>query len=1163
MTTPLDIDTDVEWLYKGRNRSRFKKNEVSSLKDQPNESNIINNTSSKERSMSVSNASISRYTSQLVPNDSLKKQETEQNKVKHFRVRSSSLTQDYNMIRTPNKTINVNTNLSTVPTISEVKRSSSLNETPIKSIFGSLFNRRPSSSSPTSSSHPERLRLSVSNLIKIRSNTSSLESIPITPTSPKSGSHSSPISHFMKEPSSPNINELPFISNETSDVIMSKNLNELSSPIEELSNLSLKRVKFAVDKFEMDPPQQIPSRNPSKGNILVPDDMITDIPLISQGITSTQGSMNIAASNQYKKDSPEYKKVLDRYMKVLKESKKHQQEAHHAALRIANEVMNFKSKSPNSYASGNIDEEVVAKNIMHLEIDSPIHMHEHHFLDTSSQSVDDKVNDDTLYTKPTLEQIYTRCCHLREILPIPSTLKQIKNKTIPLKTLKFLNPKPTLVDILSFCDFISIVPVYNVVFDNVGLNPIMFKILVSSLVHSTFLRKLSIRNVVIDSSGWKLLCKFLLQNKSLTKLDISQTKIKPDLDVKLHRSNMDWSLFIDTLSNNCDRELEELLINGIHFTNLENFMNLLNAFAQTSGTNKRLGIAQSLLPHDHLHFLLNWMSHHKIQGVDLAFNDLSNSVRSLVSDLTSLSFQNLQYFTLNSTNIRSAYDIALLLRSLSKLPNLYYLDLSNLPAIFPDVLPYLNKYLPKFPNLRRLHLDNNELLFNCLSIITQILPKCKELVHVSLMHQPKDSFTKGTSASIYDFVKNSHKLTNLDINYDYIPEEISSRIALCLIRNTQKSMDENFEIDEMSFQDDLLFDSTLITETAENILSRLNNPEDLEGDTTKRYLLRKYWDKINQVHERVQKTIDKLFEKRDAKELSLQGKENLLRLLFVENTLSKILEILSNIPHIANLIGIELNNTSNEYEPLRPGLFPIESDKLLPTLALIDSDNSDTLLNDVDPHIMATDSGRTIDITTEKPVLRCSSQTSIVGKRQEQEEGEFHKWGFFVQQQRSIYPGHQIDKNNSSPQDKSKISLSSSIPPLCTNASNTPSSMKILKIPSGTELRDAIMKAKGISSIEELIHNVNNNRIDLDKIYGIPLSIQSMNVSHTNEKTSPPVTQRSSPNLDTTSIHHISASTIPPTRLDVMSSEDEDESVIVDETYDKVLNTLSRIRSNK
>ena len=81
-----------------------------------------------------------------------------------------------------------------------------------------------------------------------------------------------------------------------------------------------------------------------------------------------------------------------------------------------------------------------------VSVDGPLHVHEQHF-------------EDEIHTEGgtvSLETIYTRCCHLREILPIPATLRQLKNKTAPLEVLKMLNPKPTLIDVLSFSDFIAI-----------------------------------------------------------------------------------------------------------------------------------------------------------------------------------------------------------------------------------------------------------------------------------------------------------------------------------------------------------------------------------------------------------------------------------------------------------------------------------------------------------------------------------------------------------------------------------------------------------------------------------------------------------------------------------------------------------------------------------
>lgn len=1010
-----------------------------------------------------------------------------------------------------------------------------------------------------------------------------------------------------------------------------KNRNALL--IKELSELTLKRVAFAVDKFGMDPPQQIPSRKPKLGNVLVPDDMLSAAPSISQGITTTQGSAasETGTAVSYSKDSKEYKIALENHRRALKESEKHQQEAHFAAQRIASEVATFKNRAgqPSQPSLGPSHTQSFAaqsstaedEKVKSLEIDKPIHMHEHHFQEGASSSKQGTEADELM-----LDLIYTRCCHLREILPIPSTLRQLKEKTAPLQTLKFLNPRPTLIDILSFCDFLAIVPVHNVVFDNVGLTPEMFKIMISSLVNSTALEKLSMRNVVIDKEGWKLLCKFLMRNSSVVKLDISQTKIRHDLDLKLHRSQMDWPLFIDVLQKRKGKPLEELLLNGISFeNNLETFDSLIHAFSSTGknlSKKRKLGLAQSQISTpQQIELLFRWMSENEIVGVDLAFNDFDDLTKPIIKELSQLDMNHLQYFTLNSTNIQSVQEAALIIRELSKLPTLYLLDLSGLPSLFPDIFPYLNKYLPRFPSLKRLHFDSNEWTYKDVSMITQILPKCKQLLHVSMMNQPKESWTMSTAVFLYDCIKNSDKLINVDINYENIPEEINSRIAIALVRNAQRSIDSNWQLDELSSQDDLLFDGELITETAGNILDKLNDAEKLQNDATKRYLLKRYWEKIDGIHDNVQKTIDDLFEQRSSKELSLQSKENLLRLIFMENTLANILEILSSNPYIKELRELKpMDDDKNSISEDMSSLKHVHSENLRYGQPLSNSMELDQELeqeqNNVRPHLMATDSGRTIDVMTGKPVLsKTTSERSIFGRKQEEEEGELHKWGFYIQQQRSIYPESATMSKFQQEQKQQQKQQQRQLPPLQTtmpfrspqqstpeqktpvevhghNASGSqsagsssadsatsstpstlpagqqvktqPASAKLIgKIPSGTELREAIIKAKGINSIEDLIDNVNCQRVKLDNIYGIQVEPPSDAKPLTDGAGTPskPLADMEINEEAQSRPHDIGF--ISESEDSFVEEELTGKDLNVDEKYDKLLNNLSRVRSNK
>ncbi|AET41611.1 Her1p Ecym_8333 [Eremothecium cymbalariae DBVPG len=1047
-----------------------------------------------------------------------------------------------------------------------LKRSSSVNEKPLKSLFGSLFGRRmsspasPAAFSDSATSITANARLSGSRKApkdaasKARDEAGQqrqvldAKPINIVKRHSTSDSTSGSFAHLLNEPSSPEVHEMGPLQERKCPLLTPQE----RLPLKLLAHLSLKRVKFAVDKLGMDPPQQIPSRKPKRGNVLVPDDLICDIPLISQGISNTQGQLNQIIA-PYSKASKEYKTVLENWKAASKESKKHQLDAHYAAQRIASEVANFKMKhsaAGNSISLVRDDNQDVAvemdENIKKLGIDKPIHIHEYHFgADTaSSDPAADGSHENINRTENelTLDQIYTRCCHLREILPIPSTLKQVKDKTAPLHTLKFLNPRPTLIDVLSFCDFIAVVPIHNLVFDNVNLTPEMFKIMLCSVVHSTVLERFSIRNVVIDSNGWLLFCKFLMLNRSLVKLDISHTKVKQGLEESLYRCNMDWSLLIQVLEQREGNHLEELLINGVQFTSFSVFGNLLNAFTAKPAPRKRLGVAQSELTEDQIKILLDWASQNNLQGIDIAFNNLSTLVKPIVSRLSNLNLDSLQYFTLNSTGIESFFDAALILRALKRLPNLYFLDLSHLPGIYPDVFPYLNKYLPKFPNLKRIHLDNNEFSSNDISLLSQILVKCKELLHISLLHQPKESFNMNSAASLYDFVKNSNKLTNLDIDYEFIPQEVSSRMAVCLIRNAQKSMGEDFHLDELTCLDELLFDGALITETAGGMLSKLDISNGTSNnDASRIYLLKKYWEKINRVRDNVQNTIDDLFEKLSSQKLCFQRKENLLRLLFVEATLSNILEILSNSPQLASLIG---DNSGTELKHVQ------SSSILLPALQLSDADMDNGNISPsqmIRPHLMATDSGCTIDLTTGRPIpSKQSSETSIFFKQQEEEEGELHKWGIFVQQKSSTYSSPVAEQKEPQPQQIPSRPGSSSLskgPPIL-----------ITKIPSGAELKEAIIKAKGINSIEDLIDNVSHNRIKLENIYGIPYSPTNSFLDFQSVGATTQSSNTKSANTDLSTGTTTPSNSVP---------DDEELDLDVDETYDKLLNNLSKVRSNK
>ena len=1165
IASPSGFDVQLDWLYKGKKRSKPKA--LSSLPVRKNNSIRKSRTNSNASEKPLDNLTIpikrtTRTRSKSISNAVLSenKNSSEWIKMKQDLIKKNNDTMVKSGTNSPtnlkpgisnSSNTSIDQKFLTNNTTSTMKRSNSMSEKPKRSIFSSLFGKKTPETTATGTAQQ--------NLTVQTGNPQQLPPVTKVPTTTKT------------------------------DVKQTEK-NELPS----LKKQHLRRVRFAVDKIDNDPPQQLPSRKPRMGNVLIPEEMISSVPLISVGIsnsksstsTGTDGSATIQGKS-FTKDSKEYKIVLEQYKKSLKESERRQIESHEAAECVAKEVRNYKLgplkkiKSNNSRISEknalsddediDTDSKIDSKLMSNAAIDKPISMEAHPFQrnDKSSDSSEPNSpisNKSQKSNQITLDVIYTRCCHLREILPIPSTLRQVKDKIAPLHVIKFLNPRPTLIDILSFCDFISIVPIHIVIFDNVSLTSEMFRILLTSLVDSKVLEKIGLRNVVINPSDWNFFCNFMLQNKSVIKLDISQTKTRSEQDVSTYRENMNWLLFSEVLNIRKGRPLEELLLNGIKvsYIPLDEFMSLLNIFGKKNrGKNKqRLGMAMTDIDADHIRNLFNWMSQFQIQGVDFAFNNLTELIKPIIDKLSLLNFDHLEYFTLNSTDLTNIEDVTNLLHCLSKLPDLQFLDLSNLPGLFPAIFPSLNEVLPKFKQLKRIHLDNNNMDDKQLALLCNILVKCKTLSHISLMTStpvlsavekiptgPDDpimdskfamtsitagSSTKGSQPPLekkdsgsftrsslwgqyYSLAHDLPNLLSLDINYENIPDELQSRIALCLMRNMKKTMDSTFQIDELTSQDELLFDGSLLTDTADQVLKKLdessvNGAVDTQDlDASRQYMLKKYIEKLDNVLKKVQITIDLMLEKSKTDQLPEKEKENLLSLLLLKRNLSNILEILLDLPRPDSGItspdsqavsSFDARDIGTPTTPMRPDLRHMDSSRLLSQAVGTVSDRSNEHAKQREqqeieatrPHLMATDSGRVIDVQTGQPVLhKSSSNTSIASKLQEQEEGEFHKWGYFRQH------GSYINDDLSPPPASNDVepvsgssqrgSEASSIINTTNGAANTTKPKILPKIPTGSELRKAIMKAKGVESIDDLIKKVGDNKSELESIYNAALNL--------------------------------------------------------------------------
>ncbi len=861
---------------------------------------------------------------------------------------------------------------------------------------------------------------------------------------------------------------------------------------DKLNKIFLKRVTFDLERLIDDPPQQIPARDPKKGNILLDNNgkIIKRHDLLTTEL--------VAKAQEYA------------YANAI------------ATQKIAYNILLEENKSlekKDAMKSLPVEEVPTTGKYLKLnDIDQPIHLH-HHFgaeeEEVKSHSDDDQNNPsrEAALKEISLETIYTRCCHLREILPIPITLRQLKNKTKPLSVLKMLNPRPTMIDILSFSDFLSIVPILSIGFDNVTLSSGMLQVIFSSIVNAKQLEKLSMRNVAMDAEGWRLLCAFLAHNKSVTKLDISQRKIRDES--KGVRRDMDWKLFTNAIIKRGG--LEELVIHGCCLK--EEDLDDLISRGCALGT-RRLGYAENNLSLHSVRVLGEWIfgKDSTCIGIDIGFNNLSDKLGPLTEILRKREAEspqdlNLTFLSLNSTQLTSDNDdFVQFLVELSRVHGLRFFDISSNPHLFPGTIPQLSISLPIFKDLRRVHLDSNHLTSTDIVKLAEIFPKCKTLFHVSLVNNKGMDFT--AAVALYAAVKNS-RVYELDIDYNHIPEKVSQRIAIICLRNLESLVNTNWgnlskveaekrlsnilqkspgygNETDAEFHDELMVDGSLLAEAVGTLVENEN-----QDDTV---IAAALVDGARKVRRKIHRVIDALFELRDKGLLSIAEKEKLILFCFLDNALEKLVHLSEEIQQNKESKYLEnvhkgkrnsqeiLENKKHDSDGIHK-----ESRLLASTGNLVPPNNLNYVSNEstsevtlpiqpetsFEPHVVKSDpeNGNVVDAHTGRPVLvrRASSGSVLLSfsKKLEIEEGELHRWGTFVSGARNKNEEnaekhgeeHQAVGVSQSPDGENNNSLGNGVKfPV----------MKVL--PSGEEIRKAVLGIKGVDNISTVIERIKTVR---------------------------------------------------------------------------------------
>lgn len=523
---------------------------------------------------------------------------------------------------------------------------------------------------------------------------------------------------------------------------------------------------------------------------------------------------------------------------------------------------------------------------------------------------------------PPPDEIYTRCCHLREIMPIRNMLKQLQGQLAPIPRLKIANTKPTLVEILALSDFLTIVPVASMVVDDQIIEAEMVRYVLAGLVRSKDLSRLTFVNTKMDIAGWRYLCVFLAScQKSLLALSLACTDPTgaPNRIAPFDRRGMDWRLLTEALK--ALDTLEELDLGGTRISTPD----LQYLFANGVANIRMIGLANNNLKHDDVKLVADWAQSagSQLMGINLSGNDLSKAedwdlIHSFLTNPRMLQFvlRNAKLSGYHAQRISSAFSPEQALKS-----NLRQLDLSLNPGLFPALVDSLVEILPRFPYLSRLQLDSCGLDSESIITLCEALSHCHRLVYVSFVGNGKISETAATALCVAVHLSRSICTVEADLGEWSVPlrQQLVRYCLMNLEANTgatatvPSEKDENSDI--ASFHDDLRV-----------VAAEIESMKEQGVSTDYKNVL----ETIDSLEKRIRSRMQTLFTKRKGGSLSVSDREATVKLFFYNNNLDRLRRELTNTEPATEPTEEAVKNVGEEDVP--PQLVRANSQELILSL---------------------------------------------------------------------------------------------------------------------------------------------------------------------------------------------------------------------------------------